>query len=90
MMTMIVVCTCSLAAADAGYLFFLMAAKLYTLIGLVDAEAGNYWQQRYLNTVLGVFMGFLNTSNAMTTVIAMERCICIVAPFRAKRLLKTK
>ncbi|XP_070181893.1 G-protein coupled receptor 183-B-like [Littorina saxatilis] len=67
-----------------------MAAKSYTIVGLFDEEAGSYWQQRYLNTVLGPLGGFLNVSNAMTTVIAVERCICIVAPFRAKRMLKTR
>ena len=34
-MTMNVVCTCSLAGADTGYLLFLMADNpIYTLVGL--------------------------------------------------------
>ena len=67
-----------------------MAGKMFTLVKLLDQEAGEYWEQRQSNTVLGVYLGFLNVSNAMTTVIAVERCICIVAPFKAKTFLKTK
>ena len=76
--------------ADAGFLFFIMAGKIYPLVELIDREAGSYWQERQNNTVLGAFLGFINVSNALTTVIAVERCICIVAPFKAKTLLKTK
>ena len=80
----------SLALADTGFLIFMMAGRSYTLVELIDREMGSYWQQRQRNTVLGLYLGFLNVSNAMTTVIAMERCICIVAPFKAKTLLKTR
>ena len=67
-----------------------MAGKMFTVVKLIDQEVGNYWEQRQNNTVLGAYLGFLNISNAMTTVIAVERCICIVAPFKAKTFLKTK
>ena len=75
---------------DTGFLLFLMCGKSYALVSLWDSEAGNYWQQRYNGTVLGSYLAFIITSNAITALIALERCICVVSPFRAKKFFKTK
>ncbi|XP_070208353.1 probable G-protein coupled receptor AH9.1 [Littorina saxatilis] len=80
----------SLALADTGFLLFLMCGKSYALVSLVSREAGSYWQQRNLVIVLGSHLGFIITSTAVTALIAIERCVCVVSPFKAKTFLKTR
>ena len=42
------------------------------------------------NSSLGVVYGFVYASGFISTLIAVERCICITHPFTAKKILKTK
>lgn len=51
---------------------------------------GAYWKIQSLNTVIGVYWGFSSTSNVLTMIVALERCVCVVSPFKAKKFLKTK
>ena len=80
----------SLSLADLGYLLFLMATTSHGLLSLLDRRLGQYWKVRGLNTVVGVFRGFLATSNTLTMVISLERCVCVLAPLHAKRFLRTR
>ena len=80
----------SLSLADLGYLLFLMATTSHSLLSLLDRRLGQYWKVRGLNTVVGVFRGFLATSNTLTMVISLERCACVLAPLHAKRFLRTR
>ena len=83
-------CLFSLALADTSFLLFMFSAKFFTFLGLFDRELGEFWSQKYLSTVLGPMLGTMNISNLMTMVISVERCICVVSPFTAKRFLKTR
>ena len=80
----------SLSLADLGYLLFLMATTSHGLLSLLDRRLGQYWKVRGLNTVVGVFRGFLATSNTLTMVISLERCACVLAPLHARRILRTR
>ena len=80
----------SLSLADLGYLLFLMATTSHSLLSLLDRRLGQYWKVRGLNTVVGVFRGFLATSNTLTMVISLERCACVLAPLHAKKFLRTR
>ena len=83
-------CLFSLALADTSFLLFMFLAKFFPFLGLFDRELGGYWRQKHLSTVLGPMMGTMNISNLMTMIISVERCICVVSPFTAKRFLKTR
>lgn len=83
-------CLFSLAAADAGYLLALFAYKSFSLLSLVSPNLGAYWKIRSLNTVIGVYWGFSSTSNVLTMIVALERCLCVVSPFKSKKILKTR
>nr|KAG5695607.1 hypothetical protein BaRGS_032247 [Batillaria attramentaria] len=41
-------------------------------------------------SVVGVYAGFLNTSNILTMIISLERCMCVLSPLRARRLLSRR
>ena len=83
-------CLFSLALADTSFLLFMFLAKFFPFLGLFDRELGGYWRQKHLSTVLGPMMGTMIISNLMTMIISVERCICVVSPFTAKRFLKTR
>nr|KAG5714132.1 hypothetical protein BaRGS_020460 [Batillaria attramentaria] len=83
-------CLFSLAVADAGYLLAISAYKCFSILFLISHELGDFWKIRSLNTVIGVFWGFSSTSNLHTMIVALDRCLCVVSPFRAKHILKTK
>ena len=83
-------CLFSLALADTSFLLFMFSAKFFTFLGLFDRDLEGYWRQKHTNTVLGPMLGTMNISNLMTMIISVERCICVVSPFTAKRFLKTR
>ena len=83
-------CLFSLALADTSFLLFMFSAKFFSFLGLFDRDLQGYWSQKHTNTVLGPMLGSMNISNLMTMVISVERCICVVSPFTAKRFLKTR
>ena len=68
----------------------LLAATSHRLMSLLDWELGQYWKVRVLHTVVAITRGFLATSNALTMIISLERCACVLAPLRAKRILRTR
>ena len=83
-------CLFSLALADISFLLFMFSAKFFSFLGLFDRDLEGYWRQKHTNTVLGPILGTMNISNLMTMIISVERCICVVSPFSAKRFLKTR
>ena len=83
-------CLFSLALADTNFLLLIFSAKFFSFLGLFDRDLGGYWRQKHLCTVLGPMMGTMNISNLMTMIISVERCICVVSPFTAKRFLKNR
>ena len=83
-------CLFSLALADTSFLLFMFSAKFFPFLGLFDRDLGGYWRQRHASTVLGPMLGTMNISNLMTMIISVERCICVVSPFTAKRFLKNR
>ena len=83
-------CLFSLALADTSFLLFMFSAGLFPFLGLFARELEEFWSEKYLSTVLGPMQGTMNISNLMTMVISVERCICVVSPFTAKRFLKTR
>ncbi|KAL8568438.1 hypothetical protein ACOMHN_064321 [Nucella lapillus] len=83
-------CLFSLAVSDIGFLLFLMCGKSYALISQVDPVAGNLWLQQHNGPVLGNYLAFLSISNTVTAIIAVERCRCVVSPFKAVTFLRTK
>ena len=83
-------CLFSLALADTSFLLLMFTAKFYSFLSLFDKDAGEYWSQKHLNTVLGPLFATMNISNLMTMIISVERCICVLSPFTAKKFLKTR
>ena len=83
-------CLFTLALADISFLSLIFSAKLYSFLGLWNPDWEEYWRQRYLNTVLAPMLASQIISSLMTLIISVERCICVVSPFTAKRFLKTR
>lgn len=83
-------CLFSLALADCVFLLIIFAAKFHSFLGLFDANLEEFWSQKYLNTLLGFVLGTMNISNTVTAIISVERCICVLSPFIAKKFLKTR
>lgn len=83
-------CLFSLALADTSFLLFVFSGRFFPFLGLFDRELQEFWSEKYLSTVLGPMLGTMNISNLMTMIISVERCICVVSPFTAKRFLKTR
>ncbi|KAL8597027.1 hypothetical protein ACOMHN_050125 [Nucella lapillus] len=83
-------CLFSLAVSDTGYLLFLMSGKSFILVRLVDSVAGNYWRFLHQRSVMASTLGFLAISSIITALIAVERCICVVMPLKAAKILKTR
>ncbi|KAK7476638.1 hypothetical protein BaRGS_00032113, partial [Batillaria attramentaria] len=79
------ICLFSLALSDSGFNLFHFASRLNALFGLFDSALAEYWQSRGL-IFIGVYMGFLNTSNTLILIVSLERCVCVISPLRAKRL----
>ncbi|XP_025079719.1 uncharacterized protein LOC112555500 [Pomacea canaliculata] len=76
--------------ADCVFLLLFSTAKFYSFLGLFDWSLEAYWSQRYLDTVLGLMLGTANVSNTITAIISLERCICVLSPFLAKKFFKTR
>ena len=83
-------CLFSLALADTSFLLFMFSGKFFTFLGLFDRDLEGYWRQKHISTVVGPMLGTMIISNLMTMIISVERCICVVSPFTAKRFLKTR
>nr|KAG5685646.1 hypothetical protein BaRGS_001382 [Batillaria attramentaria] len=62
-----------------------MASRTFVLFNLFDKDLGAYWQARAFS-LTGVYLGFLLTSNSITLVIALQRCIIVISPLSAKRM----
>nr|KAG5685643.1 hypothetical protein BaRGS_001379 [Batillaria attramentaria] len=74
-----------LAISDTGFLLSHMASRSFAILDLIDMKLGDYWRARTFFWS-GVYLGFLLTSDSITLVIAVQRCIIVVSPLRAKRM----
>ncbi|KAL8559136.1 hypothetical protein ACOMHN_046184 [Nucella lapillus] len=83
-------CLFCLALTDTCYLVSLMCGKSYALVSLVDPEWGNYWQQYLMGPATGLHLSFLAISVNITTIISLERCLCILSPLKAAKFFKPK
>ncbi|KAK7501090.1 hypothetical protein BaRGS_00007575 [Batillaria attramentaria] len=83
-------CLFCLSVADAGFLISIFIAKNHSLLALFDDELERFWSAAYVAYTPTFVLGFLNLSNLLTMVISLERCACVLFPFTAKRIMKTK
>ena len=44
---------------------------------------------RSLN-MIGLYAGFLNTSNCLTLLISLERCFLVISPLKARDIMSTR
>nr|KAG5695160.1 hypothetical protein BaRGS_030206 [Batillaria attramentaria] len=85
-------CLFSLSVADLLYIVTLNLRYLGILISEVRGGAQFYdkWVTFLLRyRLVAVHAGFALVSNLVSIVIALERCVCVVSPFRAAKLLRT-
>ena len=75
--------------SDSGFLLSVFCSRVYSLLELADSAVGQYWKARSL-VLVGVYAGFLNTSNLLTLIVSIDRCLCVVCPMHAKRLLSAR
>lgn len=84
-------CLFSLALVDLCYL--LCSFVMYSLPSFVKLSNELFGDEFHLKTVIalvGVSNGFRSTSSFVNMLIAVERCVCVVIPFRASTLIKTR
>ena len=83
-------CLFSLALVDLLYITFFYLIGSYCLVGQLLPEVEEwlkYFMRKYFT---GLYRGFLYSSGCLTTVIAVERCLCVTLPLKAATLVKTR
>ncbi|XP_076472616.1 uncharacterized protein LOC143302015 [Babylonia areolata] len=82
-------CLCFLSIADAMVISVYFALKLDRIYSAVSN--GTVFLAKYsISNWLQWLVGFIYVSGFMSTLIAFERCLCVVTPLRAQRILRTE
>nr|KAG5705553.1 hypothetical protein BaRGS_009206 [Batillaria attramentaria] len=82
---MVVFARQGLAISDTGFNLFHLASRTFVIFNLFDTDLGGAWQARAF-WLTGAYLGFLLTSNTLTLLISLQRCIIVVSPLSAKSL----
>ncbi|XP_025099128.1 uncharacterized protein LOC112566915 [Pomacea canaliculata] len=84
---------CLFALALADFCFVLCSAMYSLVIVLFAFHVQDIGEKEYVKTVAycsGVIFACRTTSGLYLMVIAVERCVCVVFPFRASSLIRTR
>lgn len=85
------VCLFCLSLSDLCYL--LCGLVMYpggSLLTLCNKALGDEYQTKFIGTLFGVGVGFQTTSHLIGVIIAVDRCLCVVAPFKSLTMMKTR
>ncbi|XP_025097638.1 uncharacterized protein LOC112565953 [Pomacea canaliculata] len=82
-------CLFVLSLVDMTYLVYSMTFSITYWIKLSDLEVGDFIYYSARCYGMGVSYGLRETSSCINTVIAVERCLCVLFPLRAKYLVST-
>lgn len=82
-------CVFSLALSDLVYLTALMVRNLEKLLALVVGKwIASLWLEKLIQSrLLAMYSGFVLVSNFLTSLISVERCLCVVSPLKARAYL---
>ncbi|XP_025097637.1 uncharacterized protein LOC112565952 [Pomacea canaliculata] len=83
-------CLCVLSLVDMFYLTFSMVFTASYWAVLINPVVGEVIYQNARCYLMGVNYGLRETSTCINTVIAMERCLCVLLPLQAKTLVSTR
>ncbi|XP_076466205.1 uncharacterized protein LOC143297670 [Babylonia areolata] len=83
-------CLFCLALVDMSYLIVLMVQAASVFISLADKVLGAEYYAKSLVYCLGVGWGFKAASGLISTVIAVERCLCVVRPLHVESIMRTR
>lgn len=84
-------CLFSLALADCLHLLCSFTIfPLSSFLHWYDKNLGEEYYLKSLNSLISLFHGFRSTAGFIGMVIALERCVCVVIPFRASTLIRTR
>ena len=83
-------CLFSLALVDMLFIGFFFLVGSYCLVGEPRPEVEEWWKYFVLKYFTGPYRGFMISSGLLTTVIAVERCVCVTLPLKAATLVKTR
>jgi hypothetical protein len=82
----VTLCLFFLAVSDTCYMLSLMSFRGYSIVELFDKEFGEYWKARMVFMV-GIYHVFADSSDCITMLIAVERCVCVLLPLKVKTWL---
>ena len=83
-------CLFSLALVDMLFVTFFCLVCSYCLVGQLFPEVGEWWKFFARKYFTGPYRGFLYSSGCLTTLISVERCVCVTLPLKAATLVKTR
>ena len=83
-------CLFSLSLVDFLYVTSMLVLASYCFVGLVDPSVEVFAKWRIRKHVINFVFAFWYSSGALTSIIALERCICVVFPLKSGTILKTR
>nr|KAG5705546.1 hypothetical protein BaRGS_009199 [Batillaria attramentaria] len=79
-------CLFSLAVSDTGFNVSYLASKIHAFFYHFNYSLGNMAKW---HVFMGLYNAFLSLSTCLTVIISLERCVCVINPLKAKRLLSS-
>ncbi|KAK7088160.1 hypothetical protein V1264_022107 [Littorina saxatilis] len=85
-------CLFCLALTDLMYVLFHTVMVSYCVVeklaaSVIDVQYYKWYARRFS---VGPMIGFMYSSGCLTTIISVERCLCVTMPMKAASLLKTR
>ncbi|XP_070191564.1 psychosine receptor-like [Littorina saxatilis] len=83
-------CLFSLAVADLFYVTSKFVMASYCFVGDLDPFLREVWKFTVRKYAVACVFATLYSSGALTMIIAVERCVCVVFPMKAANTMKTR
>lgn len=81
------VCLFSLALADMLFVTFLFLNASYCLLYFLHPQMADFWKWHVRKYILNFVTAFRVLNACFTSIIALDRCICVVFPFKAAAVM---
>nr|KAG5713991.1 hypothetical protein BaRGS_020319 [Batillaria attramentaria] len=80
----------SLALVDMAFVALFLVTNSHCLLGFFRPDLEGWWKVYERKYFAGLHRGFLISSGCLTTIVAVERCLCVTLPLKAASLIKTR
>lgn len=83
-------CLFCLALVDMFYVVLYSLSGSHCWVGFFRPDLENWWKWSVRSNLIGFYQGFQLSSGCLTTIISVERCVCVFMPLKASTLVKTR